>query len=381
MLAMSVKRKIVSEINNDSSGDTFIGVISDETSDISRNEQISLVISYIDSSGQKRESFLGFIQTDKTDGETLFKLMTDEMLNLGLDLSGVVGLGFDGASNMSGVNKGVATRFKKCSSRSIYVHCYGHLLSLATKDTLSSIPLLRNTLGVMQQLYLFLEASPKRHAMFLKQGEVVRTLKSLSVTRWTAHESSRKGIEDELHNIIKTLHELTNEREAEVSSEAKVLLKAVLDFEFIFGLSVLKIILPHTSHLSSFVQAVTIDVLKVKENADLTIETLKSCRNSESFNSVWELSRKKCDIVKNIMDELEIEMDFQETKLPRQRPLRRRVDISEVTADNHEFTDVKEFNRVTHYYPALDKIIFELKNRFSENDNKVLCSLGKIITR
>ena len=127
MLAMSVKRKIVSEINNDSSGDTFIGVISDETSDISRNEQISLVISYIDSSGQKRESFLGFIQTDKTDGETLFKLMTDEMLNLGLDLSGVVGLGFDGASNMSGVNKGVATRFKKCSSRSIYVLCYGHL--------------------------------------------------------------------------------------------------------------------------------------------------------------------------------------------------------------------------------------------------------------
>ena len=306
MLAMSVKRKIVSEINNDSSGDTFIGVISDETSDISRNEQISLVISYIDSSGQKRESFLGFIQTDKTDGETLFKLMTDEMLNLGLDLSGVVGLGFDGASNMSGVNKGVATRFKKCSSRSIYVHCYGHLLSLATKDTLSSIPLLRNTLGVMQQLCLFLEASPKRHSKFLKQGEVVRTLKSLSVTLWTAHESSMKGTEDELHNIIKTLHELTNERDAKVSSEAKVLLKAVLDFEFIFGLSVLKIILPHTSHLSSFVQAVTIDVLKVKENADLTIETLKSCRNSESFNSVWELSRKKCDIVKNLMDELEI---------------------------------------------------------------------------
>ena len=113
VLAMFVKKKIVSEINNDSSGDRFIGVISDETSDISRNEQISLVISYIDSSGQKRESFVGFIQTNKTDGETLFKLMTDEMLNLGLDLAGVVGLGFDGASNMSGVNKGVATRFKK----------------------------------------------------------------------------------------------------------------------------------------------------------------------------------------------------------------------------------------------------------------------------
>ena len=86
--------------------------------------------------------------------------------------------------------------------------------------------------------------------MFLKQGSFVKTLKSLSVTRWTAHESSRKGIEDELHNIIKTLHELTNERDAKISSEAKVLLKAVLDFGFIFGRSVLKIILPHTSHRS-----------------------------------------------------------------------------------------------------------------------------------
>ena len=115
VLAGFVKKKIVSEIKNDSSGDTVIGVISDETSDISRNEQISLVINYIDSSGQKRESFVGFIKTDQTDGETLFNLITDEMLNLGLDLSGVVGLGFDGASNMSGVNKGVATRFKNCS--------------------------------------------------------------------------------------------------------------------------------------------------------------------------------------------------------------------------------------------------------------------------
>ena len=73
-------------------------------------------------------------------------------------------------------------------------------------------------------------------------------------------------------------------------------------------------------------------------------------------------------------------MDFKEAKLPRQRPSKRRLDICEFTADNHEFTEVEEFHRVTHYYPALDKIILELKTRFAENDNKVLCSLGKILT-
>ena len=83
------------------------------------------------------------------------------------------------------------------------IHCYDHILSLATKDTLSSFPLLGNTLGIMQQLYVFLEASPKRHAMFLKQGDVVRTLQSFFFTRLTGHESSRKGIEAEFPTTIK----------------------------------------------------------------------------------------------------------------------------------------------------------------------------------
>ena len=45
-----------------------------------------------------------------------------------------MGLGFDGASNMSGVNKGVAARFKELSPMSTYVHCYGHILNLAIKE-------------------------------------------------------------------------------------------------------------------------------------------------------------------------------------------------------------------------------------------------------
>ena len=112
----------------------------------------------------------------------------------------------------------------------------------------------------------------------------------------------------------------------------------------------------------------------------MTIETLKICRNSESFNSVREISNKKCEIVKDLIDEVNIEMDFKEAKLPQQRPSKRRLDICEFTADKHELTEVEDFHRVTHYYPALDKIILELKTRFAENDNKVLCSLGKIIT-
>jgi len=92
LIADYTERKIIDEVKNETSGESFIGIIADETSDISRTEQISLVISYVDSLGQKRESFLKFIMTDKTDGETLFNKMTDEMKAAGLDLSKVVGL-------------------------------------------------------------------------------------------------------------------------------------------------------------------------------------------------------------------------------------------------------------------------------------------------
>ena len=42
-------------------------------------------------------------------------LISNSMNYLGLDLSTVVGIGFDGASNMNGVNCGVATCFKDVS--------------------------------------------------------------------------------------------------------------------------------------------------------------------------------------------------------------------------------------------------------------------------
>ena len=105
LIGSFTRKKIVEEINNKEWGEVVIGVISDETSDITRWEQISLVISYIDSEGTKRESFLGFIQTPQTDGDTIFRLITEELKKLGLCIGGVVGLGFDGAGNMAGINK------------------------------------------------------------------------------------------------------------------------------------------------------------------------------------------------------------------------------------------------------------------------------------
>ena len=77
-----------------------------------------------------------------------------------------VSLSGDGASNISGYEKGLAAKFKEFAPLCVYVHCYAHRLNLAVKDLLSSIQLLHNVLGSVQEIYNFVEGSPKRSEIF-----------------------------------------------------------------------------------------------------------------------------------------------------------------------------------------------------------------------
>ena len=53
---------------------------------------------------------VGFHSTPSTEGETLFELVKDVFRKLGLSLEKVVAECFDGASNMSGVHRGLAAQ-------------------------------------------------------------------------------------------------------------------------------------------------------------------------------------------------------------------------------------------------------------------------------
>ena len=239
----------------------WYGIIIDETSDISRDEQVSFCLSYL-ANGTKKEAFVGFHATKTTDGEALYKLVKEVMNDLQLELQNIVGECFDGASNMSGVNKGLSARMKECSPLAIYVHCYGHLLNLALQDTLTTVEPLRNTLGTIQSLYNFLEASPKRHALFrdieTEEGNLVKTLKSQSVTRWSCRWEAVKAVDQQLERIVKALLVLSTDKDVKTYSESRSLLHAICDFQFILGLCVLKIILSNTSSLSAYLQGKTV---------------------------------------------------------------------------------------------------------------------------
>ena len=236
-------------------------IIVDETSDISRWEQVAICLRFtID--GETRESFVGFYSTPLTDGQALYNLVTGVMATLNLELDKIVGQCYDGAANMSGVQKGLASRMKDCSPRSVYVHCYGHLLNLAIQDTMADIEPMRNALGVIQSLYNFLEASPKRHAVFFSttvgQEHPLRTLKSQSVTRWSCRYEAVKSVIEQLPHIVETLLRLSDDRDPKTYADSTALLNAIADFNFLFGLIILRIILSNTNSLHNYLQGKTI---------------------------------------------------------------------------------------------------------------------------
>ena len=213
---------MVHYINNVQESGKF-AIILDETSDISRIEQVSLCLSYI-VDGIKKETFIGFYETKTAEGEVLYALVKKAIGDLYFDLENIVGKCFDGAANMSGIHKGLATRMKECSPLAIYIHCYGHLLNLAIQGTITQIEPLRKTLGQIQSLHNFIEGSPKRHSIFndikINGNPLVKTLKSLSVTRWSCHWEGVKAVDEELERIVKALLILRNDNNVKNYTES-----------------------------------------------------------------------------------------------------------------------------------------------------------------
>ena len=73
----------------------------DETTDISGNEQATVIIQFVDNEQSIQEHLIGFSDVSRTDSETLFKLLKDTLTSQGLSLLNIRGQCYDGASNIS----------------------------------------------------------------------------------------------------------------------------------------------------------------------------------------------------------------------------------------------------------------------------------------
>ena len=147
-------------------------IIADETPDNSKTEQLSLLFRYI-WNGEVEERLLGVLPVQETTAQVLFHTVCSKVKELVIEISHLRGQCYDGASNASGVHTGLQARIKELSPSALFTHCYAHVLNLVIVDTMNKNRIAKDFFGTLQNLYVFIETCPKRHAVYLEQQRKV----------------------------------------------------------------------------------------------------------------------------------------------------------------------------------------------------------------
>ncbi|GJW95987.1 zinc finger MYM-type protein 1-like protein [Tanacetum coccineum] len=189
----------------------YFSMILDCTPDTSHQEQMSLILRYVNVSStcvSVEESFLGFLNVDDTTGQGLFDVTQAELKALDLNIDDVRGQGYDNGSNMKGKHRGVQKKYLDINPRAFYTPYGCHSLNLTLWD-------MANT--------------------FLKDNVKGLTLKSLSMTRWESRVECVKAIKFQLSDIREALIQVSEkDNDSVIQSQAKSLAANELgDFEFI----------------------------------------------------------------------------------------------------------------------------------------------------
>jgi hypothetical protein len=144
----------------------------------------------------------------------LFIKVNEILSEVNLPLDKIVGQCYDGAANMKGKNKGLASRILSVNPKAFYVHCHCHQLNLALENACCSIPEVRNTIGTVTSIHSFLGASGKRNALFKKvqkeyslseDEELVKSIKRLCATRWSSRDKAFESVDENFEVIAKCL--------------------------------------------------------------------------------------------------------------------------------------------------------------------------------
>ncbi|TVU24144.1 hypothetical protein EJB05_26545, partial [Eragrostis curvula] len=342
LLATAIRSEILRKIKEAK----YFSVLIDCTPDASHQEQMSLIIRYVDASSgpiSVEESFLGFLDVNDTSGQGLFDVLKDELKNLDLDLDNVRGQGYDNGSNMKGKHKGVQKKFLDTNPRAFYSACSRHSLNLTLCDMAKSCEKAKNFFGVIQRIYQTFAKSTKKWQI-LKDNITGYTLKSLSCTRWESRVD-REAL----------LQVAESDNDPLTSSEAKSLADNELgDFEFLLAVIIWYEILSAVNLVSKQLQAKDMIIDIATERVQGLISFFNKYREN-GFPQALEAATE-------VALDMGIDPVFR-TK----RKIKRKRQFDETTNDESTVTQsAQESFRVNYFIAVVDQAIASLTTRFEQ---------------
>ncbi|CAM9001805.1 unnamed protein product [Rhodiola kirilowii] len=363
LIAAEIKGAVLKKIKEAK----YFSVILDCTPDISKKEQMTLIIRCVDVSTvpiQVQEYFLQFLVVNDTTGQGLFEELKNVLHHLGLDIDDVRGQGYDNGSNMKGKHKGVQRKLLDINLRAFYTPCAAHSLNLTLSDVANSCQKAEEFFGVVQRIYTLFADSTKRWDILKDNvSEKGYTLKSLSTTRWESRVDSVKAIVTQAPEIREALHQLAEKAtDSGIKSEARCLADYELGkFEFIVGMVIWYHILAKVNIVSKQLQSENMRIDVAMGSVKALIAFFKEYRE-EGFE-------KALNCAKEIADELDIDPVFPEKKKKRKIHKKRHFDeIDTETQPSEPLIEEssQESFRVHYFVYIIDEAIGSLEKRFEQ---------------
>ena len=185
-MAMQVLRSVVESVRSV----PFLTIMVDETTDVSNKEQVVICFRWVDDKLEGHEEFIGLYRVESTQATILVGVIYDVLQRLNVSITKIRGQCYDGASSMSGIRGGVATKIQKEEPRAVYMHCYGHALNLPCSHAVKKCKLMRDAMDTAYELIKLIKKSPRRDAAFQKLEEKLPEnspgIRVLYPTRWTS---------------------------------------------------------------------------------------------------------------------------------------------------------------------------------------------------
>lgn len=326
-----------------------------------KEEQLSIILRYAKNL-EIVERFIGFVNCSTSrDAKGLATLIFDMLNKYNLNDLPIIGQAYDGASVMSGKNRGLQAIIKETHPQAVYIHCLAHKLNLVAVDSCANVSYSKSFFNGLESLYIHF-SQPGYHES-LKKIQISlgirsnREMGSLSTTRWNCrYENCRAVLTN--YEAIKTCLELEiSDNYDKHSVEAIGLLTVLKKTEFIVSLHTFNLVLAAMNVLSKYFQSKNATLGQASDLIDGVLNTFEKYRkNFEIWNDIKQFAEKH-------------DIELEPVRNTRKR--RQRDDFHiETLVGRSNFLDLptdvtsEEYWRINIYYQVIDNIVSNIKRRF-----------------
>uniref|UniRef100_H2ZYF9 TTF-type domain-containing protein n=1 Tax=Latimeria chalumnae TaxID=7897 RepID=H2ZYF9_LATCH len=271
----------------------------DECKDISKKDQISIVVHYLNNDSI-HEEFLHFTPADGLDADSLLEKIKHMLSKCNIDKNACIGQCYDGAAVMSVCNQGVQEKFQKSATNSLFL-----------VDCASNVQTAAEFFATIQMVYNFSSRSVVHDLFIQKQKELEPTKKPVELKKLSdtglVNMLLAGQYKKTLPAICATLTNVINQSNAHRATEARSL-NTLINQSFTVNLTMMESLLRLTK-MMSHLQSPDMQLASAIDLVHSVISALRDKHNEETWEDIWSSANDLCGpagitIIDNLVNEL-----------------------------------------------------------------------------